>query len=257
MLNRVHWKFLPPSLFLKSNECNVHFCGLNSISTYTCKLWLEVLLLSVRETAAVADLWVFTSLHILAFLKCASRGTDIQLAFGRASCSLVLATWLLNFTGWQSLSFVNYIFKAVNYIFLVLCIVQPSCSESLFCFVLFFTVLRDSEVMCFLYSKEVEASRNLQSVKCFFRCVIHFFWALVELIRFWSLPYQVVSATLTPAMLCYLTWNGAQEARYMSFRCSNSLLYPSKPWFLLKAPGKGCASLFFVNWGDSCHLFTS
>lgn len=34
----------------------MHFCGLKSISTYTCKLWLEVLLLSVRETAAVADL---------------------------------------------------------------------------------------------------------------------------------------------------------------------------------------------------------
>lgn len=75
VFNWVHWKFLPPSLFFKSYGCNVHFCGLNDLSTYTCKLWLRAILLAIRETAAAAHLSEFTSLLILAFLKCVSGGT--------------------------------------------------------------------------------------------------------------------------------------------------------------------------------------
>lgn len=52
----------------------MHFCGLqdlSDLSTYTCKLWLEAMLLSIRERAAAA-LSVVTS---LAFLKAVAGGT--------------------------------------------------------------------------------------------------------------------------------------------------------------------------------------
>jgi len=75
VFNWVRWKFLPPSLFLKSYGCNVHFCGLNDLSTYTCKLRLEAMLLSSREKTAATDPSVFTSLLTLAFLRGVSGGT--------------------------------------------------------------------------------------------------------------------------------------------------------------------------------------
>lgn len=96
MCNWVHWKFLPPSLFLKSCGCSVHFCGLQDLSTYTCKLWLEAMLLSVRETAAAADLSVVTSLRTLAFLKAVAGGT-VPFSWLLVEHPSHFSSWLLEF----------------------------------------------------------------------------------------------------------------------------------------------------------------
>lgn len=97
----MHWKFLPSSLFAKSYGCNAHFCGLNSLSTYMCKLWLEaILFFSVRETAAAADFSVFTYFGISTYFGFPKvyfwRYCAIPLLFGRTPCLLNIAACFLN-----------------------------------------------------------------------------------------------------------------------------------------------------------------